>query len=229
MNSRILIVDDERNVRLNYRVALQTEGFDVTEASDASEALEQLRITHFEAAILDLRMPGMDGLELLRQIRERQFMIPVAIITAYGDVPQSVEAMKLGAIDFLSKPVKPEELRSLVSRMAARHAPAESERVPLPDTFDAHFQEAQRLINLRRFGESWQHLSRALELHANSPEALNLAGVMFEMKEDYERARKLYGKAIKYSPSFGPAQQNMRRIFELFHFGSSAEPYALGE
>ena len=70
---------------------------------------------------------------------------------------------------------------------------------------------------------------RALELNSQSSEALNLAGVYFEMQEDYDRARKLYGKAIKYGPYYEPAQQNMRRIFELFHFGSSREPMALGD
>jgi len=58
---------------------------------------------------------------------------------------------------------------------------------------------------------------------------LNLAGVFFEMQEDYDRARKFYGKALKYGPYYEPAQQNMRRIFELFHFGSSKEPMAFGD
>ena len=68
------------------------------------------------------------------------------------------------------------------------------------------------------------HLARALELEPQLAGGANLAGVFFEMQEDYERARKLYGKAIKYEPNYEPAQQNMRRIFELFNFGSSKEP-----
>ena len=84
-------------------------------------------------------------------------------------------------------------------------------------------------VNLQIFGAAWQQLSRAIELDPRSPDALNLAGVLFEMQKDYERARKLYGKAIKYGPYHEPAQQNMRRMFELFSFGSSNEPFNLGE
>ena len=68
-----------------------------------------------------------------------------------------------------------------------------------------------------------------LELNDKSAEAFNLTGVLFEMKEDYDRAKKYYGQAIKLDKRYEPAQQNMRRIFELFNFGSSKEPVALGD
>ena len=97
------------------------------------------------------------------------------------------------------------------------------------EDFNSQLSEAKRLLNLRVFDRAWTHLSRALELNPKSSDALNLAGVYFEMQEDYDRARKLYGLAIKYGPYHEAAQQNMRRIFELFHFGSSNEPMALGD
>src|SRR5260221_571209 len=98
---RILVVDDEPNVRLNYRITLDVEGYEVKEASDAKEAIQLLHDQLFDLAILDLRMPGTDGLELLRLIREEGVPTPAVIITAYSDVPNAVRAMKLGAIDFL--------------------------------------------------------------------------------------------------------------------------------
>src|SRR5208337_2142805 len=98
---KILIVDDETNVRLNYRITLETEGYDVSEASSATGALEELVRRSFDLAILDLRMPSMDGLQLLAKMREVGITVPVMIITAYSDVPHAVRAMKLGAIDFL--------------------------------------------------------------------------------------------------------------------------------
>ena len=101
MQPCVLIIDDEPNVRLTYRVTLETEGFEVQEASDASAALRELADKDFDLAILDMRMPEMDGLELLESMRERNIQTPVVIITAYGDVPHAVRAMKLGAIDFL--------------------------------------------------------------------------------------------------------------------------------
>ena len=84
-------------------------------------------------------------------------------------------------------------------------------------------------MNLRDFARAQKHLVRALELNDKSAEAFNLTGVLFEMKEDYDRAKKYYGQAMKLNKRYEPAQQNMRRIFEVFNFGSSQEPVALGD
>jgi FixJ family two-component response regulator len=231
MSKRILIVDDEPNVRLSYRVTLETEGLAVCEADCAAKALEQFASHDFDLAILDMRMPEMDGLDLLAEMRQRGLTTPTVIITAYGDIPHAVRAMQLGAIDFLQKPLTPEALRNLVAEILARHVKVDAPepKPPLADDFASQLSEAKRLLNLQVFERAWTHLARALELNPQSPEALNLAGVFFEMQKDYERARKLYGKAIKYGPYYEPAQQNMRRIFELFHFGSSQEPMSFGE
>lgn len=231
MSKRILVVDDEPNVRLSYRVTLETEGLAVREADCAARALEQLANELFDLSILDMRMPEMDGLDLLAEMRKRGFKTPAVIITAYGDIPHAVRAMQLGAIDFLQKPLTPEALRHLVAEILARHV-TESDaekKAPLADDFASQLSEAKRLLNLQVFETAWTHLARALELNPQSPDALNLAGVFFEMQEDFGRARNLYGKAIKYGPYYEPAQQNMRRIFELFRFGSSKEPFAMGD
>ena len=112
MKKRVLIVEDERNVRMTYRSALETEGFDVTEAESGAAAVEKFAQSKFDVAVLDLRMPEMDGLELLEVMRDKNIKTPAVIITAYGDVPNAVKAMKLGAIDFLAKPVTPDQLRT---------------------------------------------------------------------------------------------------------------------
>jgi DNA-binding NtrC family response regulator len=226
MKHRILIVDDEPNVRLNYRVTLETEGFEVREASDGGAALRELAGKDFDLAILDMRMPEMDGLELLERMRERKIQTPVVIITAYGDIPHAVRAMKLGAIDFLQKPLTPEVLRSIVGEILGRHAkpPPAS-----PETFDTHVQAAKRLINLRQFTRAREHIAKALEIRTDSEEVFNLGGVLFEMLEDYKLAKRYYGQAIRLNKNYEPAQQNMRRIYELFQFGSSKEPFNLGD
>jgi DNA-binding response OmpR family regulator len=231
MSKRILVVDDEPNVRLSYRVTLETEGYAVFEADCGAKALDLFGSHQFDLAILDMRMPEMDGLDLLAEVRARGLKTPTVIITAYGDIPHAVRAMQLGAIDFLQKPLTPEALRNLVTEIFERHVvPAASEKAkPLADDFPTQLAEAKRLLNLQAFEPAWKHLARALELNSQSPDALNLAGVYFEMQKDYDRAKKLYGKAIKFGPYYEPAQQNMRRIFELFHFGSSQEPVSLGD
>jgi len=101
MNKRIPIVDDETNVRLNFRMTPETEGYEIFEACSGEEAVQLLAEHSFALAILDMRMPGMDGLELLAKMRESGIRLPVMIVTAYSDVPHAVKAMKLGAIDFL--------------------------------------------------------------------------------------------------------------------------------
>jgi DNA-binding NtrC family response regulator len=223
---RLLIVDDEPNVRLNYRITLEVEGYNVVETGTALDALQKLRTQPFDLAILDMRMPGTNGLELLASIRNEGIATPAVIITAFSDVPHAVQAMKLGAIDFLAKPLRPEELRQIVRAIILRHE--SNTHVEERDDFESHITAAKKLINLRDFPAASNHIERALELDSRSAEAFNLAGVLAEIMEDYDRAKRLYGQAIKINKRYEPAQQNMRRIFELFNFGSSEEPFNLG-
>ena len=99
-------------MRLVLRTALASVGYEVVEAEDGQTALEQLtlRRTSFDLVLLDLQMPRMDGMELLRRLRDAGDVVPVVILTAHGSIPEAVAAMKLGAIDFLTKPITPEAL-----------------------------------------------------------------------------------------------------------------------
>jgi DNA-binding response OmpR family regulator len=225
MKASILIVDDERNVRLMYRAALDNM-FKVDEAESAAKALTMLGACRYDVAILDLRMPEMTGLELLEQMNHLGITTPVVFVTAYADVPNAVQAMKCGAIDFLQKPIVPDQLRAIVQDILVRHAVDERKNKD-PHDFDYFMRCAKRAINLRDFTGARRNLISALEIDPESPQALNLAGVMFEMREEYDQARRYYGQAIKVNKSFEPAQANMRRIYELFHFGSSKEPFNL--
>ena len=225
MDASILIVDDERNVRLMYRAALDSM-FDVDEADSAAKALEMFLARRYDVAILDLRMPEMTGLELLERMNDAGITTPVVFVTAYADVPNAVNAMKCGAIDFLQKPITPDQLRAVVKDVLVRHS-REERKTPEPHDFEYYLRCAKRAINLRDFPAARRNLVSALEINPDSPQALNLAGVMFEMREEYDQARRYYGRAIKVGKDFEPAQANMRRIYELFHFGSSQEPFNL--
>ena len=174
---RVLIVDDEPNVRLNFRTALETEHYDVFEATSAGQALELLAEHSFALAILDLRMPGMDGLELLAKMRENGIKVPAVLVTAYGDVPNAVKAMKLGAIDFLQKPLRPNDLRDIADEITRRDGRPEDPT----DTFNAHLVAAKRCLNLGAFRKARLHLMKALELNPKSVEAFNLASVLAEI------------------------------------------------
>ena len=225
MDASILIVDDERNVRLMYRAALDGM-FHVEEADCAARALEMFLARRYDVAILDLRMPDMTGLELIERMNNAGITTPVVFITAYADVPNAVNAMKFGAIDFLQKPITPDQLRTIVKDVLVRHS-LEERKTPEPHDFEYYLRCAKRAINLRDFSAARRNLLSALEINPDSPQALNLAGVMFEMREEFDQARRYYGRAIKVSKDFEPAQANMRRIYELFHLGSSKEPFNL--
>ena len=107
---RVLVVDDERNIRESIRRYLDTENIESVAAENGLSAKRLLQDQVFSAGIVDLRMPGMDGLELLKWIREEGPRLPVIMISAYGEVQDAVEAMKLGAQDYVIKPFDPEEL-----------------------------------------------------------------------------------------------------------------------
>jgi FixJ family two-component response regulator len=186
MSIPILIVDDEPNVRLMYRTALAGEGYTLFEADSGADALEICSQREHAAAILDLRMPGMDGFELLETMQARGVNTPVVFVTAYGDVPNAVRAMKLGAIDFLPKPPTPDQLRQIVRDIIARHV--------RPLSFsgvrdcDYYLRAAKRAINLRDFAAANKHLIKALDLDSGSIQAIHLAGVMLEMREEHEHS-----------------------------------------
>jgi response regulator RpfG family c-di-GMP phosphodiesterase len=165
---------------------------------------------------------------LLERMRRQGIQTPVVIVTAHGDIPHAVRAMELGAIDFLEKPLIPESLRATVAEILRRHGKRVAQR-ETPESFEDHVQAAKRLLNLRQFTEAREHIAKALEVRTDSPEIFNLGGVLFEMIEDYDKAKRYYGQAIRLNRNYEPAQQNMRRIYELFQFGSSREPFNLGE
>lgn len=114
---KILIVDDEKNIRENLAKYFSLENIDTTVASNGISAKKYLEEESFDLAIVDLKMPGMDGLELLKWINDKGPSIPVIIISAYGEIKDAVEAMKSGAKDYIVKPFDPEELLLRVRRI----------------------------------------------------------------------------------------------------------------
>jgi DNA-binding response OmpR family regulator len=225
MSAKLLIVDDEPTILLTFRAALETDGYQVQEASTADEALMAFKAEHYDLAILDLRIGADSGLHILEKMRLAGIRTPAMMLTAYGSIRDAVRAMKLGAIDFLEKPVEPKGLRKIVAEVLERHS-AESAQ-PDPLTFESLLNAAKKAVNLQKFAEAESALAGALKLNDRSPDAHNLAGVLHEIHGDYDAAKRSYGQAIRLDRHYQPAQQNMRRIYELFHFGSSEEPILL--
>ncbi|MHB1308339.1 MAG: sigma-54-dependent transcriptional regulator [Limisphaerales bacterium] len=111
---RILVVDDERGLCLGLQEVLQREGYSVDAANDATAALQLAQERLYNLVLTDLRMPGLDGMELLRQIRARSPDTLLILMTAYGTVENAVQAMKAGAYDYLAKPLDMQRFRALV-------------------------------------------------------------------------------------------------------------------
>jgi len=122
----ILVADDERNIRSSLATALKLEGFDPVMAEDGRQALGVLAGGSIDLAILDLQMPGMDGLETLAAMREQGYDIPVMILTAHGSVEKAMEAVRAGAYDFIEKPPHSEKIL-LSIRNALRQVVLEDE------------------------------------------------------------------------------------------------------
>src|SRR5712664_2538367 len=120
---RILVVDDDPLTCSFLIDALEElRAFEVVSAGDAGTALQQVSAEVPEIVILDLRLPGLDGMEALRKLKEIAPQLPVVILTGYGDVPSAVEAMRLGACDFLTKPVEVERILIVVRRALEHQA-----------------------------------------------------------------------------------------------------------
>jgi DNA-binding NtrC family response regulator len=117
---RILVVDDEPLIREHLRVILEMDGFEVETAGDGHSALTALRSKVFHLAITDLRMPDMNGLELLSAVRSERLPLGLIVLTGHGDTSVALGAMKAGADDFITKPCEPDRLRFLVQRILER-------------------------------------------------------------------------------------------------------------
>jgi DNA-binding response OmpR family regulator len=203
----VLIVDDEKNIRLTLSQALETLEVETDTAADGEEALAKLKEREFGLILLDLRMPGMDGMEVLRQVSKIRPDIRIVILTAYGTVESAVEAMKLGAADFIQKPFAPDEIRELVSRVMDREKLDEQKGVD----YGSSIELAKRCIGERHFDAAVEHVRKAISLDPSRPEAFNLLGALMEIRGDRIEAQKNYRAALSLDPSYEPAIKNLQR------------------
>ena len=115
---KVLLADDDRAVRRVFQYKLEKQGHDVTTADDGRQALEQLHGGRFDIVVSDIRMPEVDGIELLEQVRQTHPDLKVILITAHATVQQAVQAVKLGAFDYITNPFADEELFAVIDRAA---------------------------------------------------------------------------------------------------------------
>ena len=217
----VLIVDDEKNIRLTLSQALESLELKIETAVNGEEALAKMKEKKFGIILLDLKMPGIDGMEVLRQVSKIQPQTRIIIITAHGTIESAVEAMKLGAVDFIQKPFTPKEIRELVSKVADR----EILNAQKATDYESLFELAKRSMTDRNFDAAMEHIKKAIAIDASRPEAFNLSGCLFEIRGDRLAAQKNYRAALSLDPSYQPAQKNLSRST----WSSSEGSIALGE
>jgi DNA-binding NtrC family response regulator len=140
--TRILIVDDELVVRDSLARWFESEDFEVVTAPTATDALDRIAHDRFDLALVDIKMPGVDGIELQQRLRQADPDLPVIIMTGYASVETAVKALKNGAYDYITKPFDPDELVHLV-RNAVSHRAAAKEVVKLKENLSQIFPDTQ--------------------------------------------------------------------------------------
>lgn len=203
----ILVVDDEKNIRLTMVHALELLEIPVQTAVNGEEALQMLGSNVFSLVFLDLKMPGMDGMEVLRHIQNHWPGTRVIIITAHGTIESAVEAMKLGAVDFIQKPFSPGEIRDLATLVLKREVLDEKS----VDGYTSLIELAKRFISDRNFVKARETARRAIAADPAQPEAYNLLGALLEMDHHRLDALKFYRAALDIDPTFKPAAVNLDR------------------
>ena len=123
---RVLVVEDEKKTASFIRKALQSEGYAVDMIHDGAEALAAVGSTPFDVVVLDVMLPGRDGLSVVRQMRERNLAFPVLLLTARSEVSEKVEGLNAGADDYLPKPFALEELLARVRALGRRYSEPKS-------------------------------------------------------------------------------------------------------
>lgn len=211
----ILVVDDEKNIRLTMSQSLEPLKIPVQTAVNGEEALQKLHETSFSLVFLDLKMPGIDGIEVLRRIKDNWPEIRVIIITAHGTIESAVEAMKLGAVDFIQKPFSPVEIRDLANQVLQREALNEENAVD----YISLIELTKRYISDRRFSAARETARKAIAADPAQPEAYNLLGALLEIKGDWLEAQKFYRAALDIDPTYKPAWANLERTTSWNKFG----------
>lgn len=159
----VLLIDDEANLRQTLTRVLQNAGCAVTSAADGSQALQILQNTSFDLVYLDIHLPGMNGLQVLQQIRQVSPQLPVILFTAYASLQSALEAIRLGASDYLVKPVDPDVFVARTRVILAEQALERRKR-----------QLREQIGNLRRELEELESLSTpppSVELGSSEPRA----------------------------------------------------------
>lgn len=213
MSKRILIVDDEKNIRMTLKHCLREQKYDLDIAINGDEALSKIKSNEYDLVLLDIKMPGLSGMDVLKRLRESGNNTNIIMMTAYGTIERAVEAMKLNAIDFISKPFSPDEIRSIVKDVLSREDLVEEHL----DNFKDFIQFSRKCILDKQYEKAKAYLKKAIVMGEESPEPYNLLGVLYEYEKDIDNAQKNYRIALAIDPTYKPADINLGRTVQFYY------------
>ena len=229
--AKILVADDELSMRQFLEILLKKEGHEVLCAADGQEALSRFQGDPVDLVITDIKMPRMDGLELLRKVKEQRPNLPVIMVTAYASPEDAISAMKSGAYDYLTKPFKLEEIKSVI-RNALEQTPGQAAEAPagIFCSIVGHSSKMVLIYNLIRqvgptktnvliSGESGTGKELAARaIHQHSPRGgkpfvtINCSAIPENLMES-----ELFGHV---KGAFTGAVANKKGLFEIAHEGT---------
>jgi DNA-binding response OmpR family regulator len=205
----ILVVDDERNIRNNLCMVLEAEGYKVDKASSGDDALLRVKEGRYDIVFVDIQMPKMDGLELLRYLRGLRPKMAVVMLTAYGTVSRAVEAMKLGAVDFLEKPFDPKNLLLLCEEIFER------QKIGMSGSVDELLHLAELARERKAYVEARVYLKIAMMRDLTRPEPYYQLGEFSESAGNIREAMHYYYMALEAKPTFEQARDALKRLGHL--------------
>jgi DNA-binding NtrC family response regulator len=210
-SKKILVVDDEKNILFVITKCLEEAGYDVVTASDGASALKAMGNESFLLVILDIKLPDIDGLEVLQRIKNLAAEQRVMMITAHGTIETAVTAMKLGAMDYLQKPFTPEDLRTAVSHNISKLTSVQMEP---NDTFDSYIAQGRSFLKQKQLDQAMVVIRKAIQVESERPESFNLLGILAELRGDKKAANRMYRVALALDAAYKPSILNLHRIIQ---------------
>ncbi|MBN1787373.1 MAG: response regulator [Sedimentisphaerales bacterium] len=205
--NKILIVDDEKNIRMTVTQSLEDMDVEIDTAVNGEEALSKLEDGDFGLVLLDLRMPGIDGMQVLDRLSKDRPDVKIIIVTAHGTIDSAVEAMKQGAVDFIQKPFTPKEIRELVSKFIQRESNGKDKK----QDYDSCLKLAKQCVKDNHLEAAVEHVKKAISLEPSRPDAFNFLGALCEIQGDRLEGQKNYRAALSLDSTYKPAQDNLSR------------------
>ena len=165
-NYSVLVVDDEPGMREFLEIMLTKEGYEVSIASNGEEAIEKIGKESFDLAIVDIQMPGINGIEVLRNTREKNYNTTIIMITAFASHESAIEAMKLGAYDYITKPFKIDEIKLVIKKSLDKNV-LEKENTRLKKELETKYGFENFIGSSNSIQQIFSLINRVSELNVN--------------------------------------------------------------